>query len=194
MVKPIMDEGNVIIRQAHPDDVEGIAYVHFRTWQTTYTGLMPDEIIQGLDINRNRKYWTKNLTSTEEKFVHTKTFVAIAEESRDADIKKGQIVGFINGGKNRDPKFNVDGEIYAIYILKEMQGKEIGRKLFNSMLEFLKSEKLSSMIIWVLKNNSASKFYSKMGGLPKEEKIDLRGSHQLYEIGYVWSNISDILL
>lgn len=40
--------GEVSIRRATPDDADAIADVHARSWQVTYRGLVPDELIGGV--------------------------------------------------------------------------------------------------------------------------------------------------
>ena len=38
----------MIVRPAQLEDAEGIANVHVTSWQTTYTGIIPDEVIKSL--------------------------------------------------------------------------------------------------------------------------------------------------
>lgn len=64
--------------------------------------------------------------------------------------EKEQIIGFASGGKSRSPEYPYDGELYAIYLLKEYQQQGIGRKLIQSIVNELQSGGYQSMIVWVL--------------------------------------------
>src|SRR5699024_9426075 len=55
-----------------------------------------------------------------------------------AENNKGEIVGFSNAGVERTGKYpDYKGELYAIYLLKEYQGKGIGKLLFKYFVELL---------------------------------------------------------
>ena len=45
------------IRTATFDDASTIAEVHVATWQSAYKGLMPDELLQNLNIERRKQGW-----------------------------------------------------------------------------------------------------------------------------------------
>jgi len=53
---------------------------------------------------------------------------------------------------------HANGELYAIYILRECQGRGIGTRLFHALAEQLFQSGLSSMIVWVLGNNPTAAF------------------------------------
>jgi len=50
-----------------------------------------------------------------------------------AKEENGHIVGFASGGVNRNDFPDYQGELYAIYILREYQGKGIGRQLTEAV-------------------------------------------------------------
>jgi hypothetical protein len=45
--------------RACPDDAEAIARVHVDSWRTTYQGILPDEVLAGLSVERRRAFWAK---------------------------------------------------------------------------------------------------------------------------------------
>jgi GNAT superfamily N-acetyltransferase len=47
----------VLIRRATPGDVIAVATVHVRSWQAAYRGLMPDEVLDGLSVERRAGMW-----------------------------------------------------------------------------------------------------------------------------------------
>lgn len=70
-----------------------------------------------------------------------------------AEDMAGNIVGFSNGGRRRNNEFEHDGELFAIYLLKDYQRIGLGKKLFNSVVESLKDNGYIKMMLWVLKDN-----------------------------------------
>jgi ribosomal protein S18 acetylase RimI-like enzyme len=84
------------------------------------------------------------------------------------------------------------GEIYAIYLLEQHQGKGWGKKLFAEAAKRLKSEGYASMMLWVLADNPTRGFYEAMGGAAtKQKKIEI-GSDTLLEVAYEWERIDDL--
>ena len=49
------------------------------------------------------------------------------------------------------------------------------------------------MMLWVLKDNPAEKFYTAMGGQPYSKKQEEIGGETVTEIGYGWNDLSKIL-
>src|SRR4030095_1198510 len=71
----------VEVRKATAQDASGIAFVHVRSWQVAYRGHMPDEFLDGLDVEKRTHMW-RELTGDPDKII----FVAADRE--------GTIVGF----------------------------------------------------------------------------------------------------
>jgi len=47
---PSIQMGTVHVRKAKVEDASAIAFVHVRSWQVAYRGHMPDEFLNGLDV------------------------------------------------------------------------------------------------------------------------------------------------
>jgi ribosomal protein S18 acetylase RimI-like enzyme len=100
-----------------------------------------------------------------------------------AENRDGEIVGFSSGGKERSGKYNAfDGELYAIYILKEYQGQGIGKALIKPIIEEIKRMGLYSMVVIVLKNNISRLFYEALGGKKIDEVYTDIAGKQLSEL------------
>ncbi|WP_346014177.1 GNAT family N-acetyltransferase [Sporosarcina sp. E16_8] len=123
----------MLIRKAEIEDAAGIAKVHVDSWRTTYKGIVPDTFLDNLSYEQRELTWEKGINENN---------VYIAEN------ENGQVIGFSTGGKERTGKYEAFiGELYAIYILKEYQGKGIGRLLVQSVVDDLKEKKMNSMLI-----------------------------------------------
>lgn len=169
------------IRPATAADARAIAEVHIASWRSTYVGLLPDEVLANLSVERRENYWHGELTHPD-----TPHFIYIAESD------DGQIVGFASGGPERDGRPPYTGELYAIYLLAEHQGKGIGRALAHAVAEHLRAQGMSAMLVWVLKGNPAARFYEALGGQNVAEKPLTIGGADRIEIAYGWTDTSTI--
>ena len=166
-----------IIREAKVKDASGIANVHVESWVETYTGIVPEEYLSSLSKAKRQEMWESFISSNKEKQY---TFVAEVN---------GSIVGFVNGGEAREKEHGYDGELCAIYLLKEFQGKKIGKNMFNKLCEFLKKDSMKNMYLWVLRDNATIDFYEGMGGKKGAEKEDEIAGKKLMEDLYFWESL-----
>jgi ribosomal protein S18 acetylase RimI-like enzyme len=170
---------SVHIRKAVLSDAKGIAKVHVDSWKTTYANIVPDEYLDTLTYQRREQLWIKIIPIGG---------VYVAENL------EGEIVGFSSGGKERSNQYKgFDGELYAIYILKEYQGQGIGKALVKPIVDDLKGMGLNSMLVLVLKDNVSRKFYESLGGKKVDsEEVHIAGK-DFIELVYGWKDISNIL-
>ncbi|RHW43430.1 GNAT family N-acetyltransferase [Neobacillus notoginsengisoli] len=173
-----MDNGFIKIRKAVLSDTKGIANVHVESWKTTYANIVSDQYLNNLTYKSREQIWKNN-------FPNSGLYVA--------ENNKGEIVGFSSGGKERSGKYNgFDGELHAIYILKEYQGQGIGKALLKPIIDEIKGMGLNSMLVLVLKDNVSRLFYEALGG-KKIDSIEVQiAGKKLSELVYGWEDISDI--
>lgn len=174
------------IRKAEIADADGIARVHVESWQTTYKGIMPDEYLAGITFEKRRRLWANILTS-ETNEIFEKPVIFVAEN------ESGEIVGFVSGGKKKNPDNEYEGELGGIYLLKEYQRQGIGRKLVEIFVQSLINEGVESMSLSVLDDNSSKFFYEKIGGEKVSETKTVIGGKDLMHLIYGWKNIREIL-
>lgn len=168
----------MFIRKATIEDALGIAKVHVDSWRTTYKGIVPDVYLESLSYDEKEKMWKQG---------------TIVNNVYVAENMKGQIIGFSVGGKERTEKHeSYIGELYAIYLLKEYQGKGVGKLLVQSVIADLLVQNLNSMLIWALKENPACDFYKAIGGMEiGTQDIEIAGK-KLKEVAYGWGDITKI--
>ncbi|TLS49808.1 GNAT family N-acetyltransferase [Paenibacillus antri] len=166
------------IREANLQDVEGIAHVHLLSWRETYSGIISESYLSNLSIEQRKKNWIWTFNN-----LNINEFICVAEDLN------GRIVGFSNSGKNRNTEYEHEGEIYAIYLLKEYQNKGIGRMLFDFSVRRLRSSGYKSMMLWVLKDNPTLGFYKSFGGTVMGEKMIKIGEQELSELAVGWNVI-----
>jgi len=158
-------------------DVTGVTKVQVDSWRTTFKGIVPDAFLESLSYAKREPIWKRAIIENN---------LYIAED------ENGHVIGFSAGGKERTGNYETySGELYTIFILKEHQGKGLGRLLVKLVVEDLKKSNLNSMIIWVIKENSACQFYEALGGKEIDTREIEMGGEKLIEIGYGWSDITE---
>ncbi|UAL47908.1 GNAT family N-acetyltransferase [Sutcliffiella horikoshii] len=173
-----MDNKAIKIRKAILSDTKGIAKVHVESWKTTYANIVPDEYLNNLTYESREQIWINSIPNGG---------VYVAENN------EGEIVGFSSGGKERSGKYDgFDGELYAIYILKEYQGQGIGKALIQPIIDELIGMGLNTMLVLVLKDNVSRLFYEALGGKKIDElEVQMVGK-KLTEVVYGWENVKDV--
>jgi ribosomal protein S18 acetylase RimI-like enzyme len=165
------------VRAAVRGDVRAIARVHVATWRTAYRGILPDDFLASLSETSYEERWTRIIGDGT-------TLVYVAEEN-------DEIVGFASAGLERSGK---GGELYAIYVLKEVQGRGHGRALVRAVVEGLRGMDLAGMIVWVLRDNQpALHFYERLGGVYVKAQQIAIGSTSLEEVSYGWRRLDDVM-
>jgi ribosomal protein S18 acetylase RimI-like enzyme len=166
----------IVIREATEKDFEGIATVRVKGWQSAYRGQMPDSYLDNLSIEKD----TQGLIERNKNPDPTKkTFVA------ELDNK---IIGFVVAGNPRDEDVSPEtGEVYAIYVLPEFQGKSAGSRLINAAIVFLIKNGYKKAALWVLETNiKARTWYEKKGWKTDgKTKVEKRENFELHETRYI---------
>ncbi|MGG4096568.1 GNAT family N-acetyltransferase [Paenibacillus sp. FSL W8-0187] len=169
------------IRHANEHDVAGIANVHVNSWKTTYKGIVDDSFLENLSAADRIEGWRWKLANMPE----DEQLLVIADED-------GEVYGFMSYGTEREQKISHEGELYAIYLLEELQGKGWGKQLFARLKEFLQVRGYRSLLVWVLEGNKAEHFYKYMGGQELKRKEIVIGGKTHTEMALLWSSIDRI--
>ena len=170
------------IREAQQSDAAAIARVRVESWRTAYSGILPDGYLDGLSYEENTRNWQHILAPTT-----PQNYAYVAEDD------DGNVVGFALGGPERSNNPNYTGELYAIYLLEDFQGRGLGRALAQAVVRRLVQEGMVSMLIWVLSENPARAFYTALGGQPIYEKEIEIGGSRFKEVAYVWQDIRPLI-
>lgn len=144
------------IRSATVADARAIAEVHVEGWRWGYRGLLPDAVIDAIDVADRERQWVTGFT----------------DDWRDGDAcvvaeREGRIVGFAACGPAADehvaPPAHA-GEVYSIYLRDGVQGTGVGRALFAEAERALRDHGFERAVLWVLEDNAlARRFYEAAG-------------------------------
>lgn len=144
------------IRPATSRDAKAVADIHVATWQAAYEGLMPDDYLQKITVDKRLAYWREAIEFSEPQLL-------VATEGE-------QIVGFVGFDRSRDPGTKSStGEIWAMYVTPAHWGKGAGLALWDGAREGLKEEGCTQVTLWVLlRNERALRFYEHGAGFKRE--------------------------
>ena len=163
------------LRRAELADASSIAEVHVRSWKNTYSGLLPQSLLDQLDIVQREHMWRDIIVAVD----WPRSGVLVIQTA-------GRIVGFVFFGEDRENRDGEDGEIVAIYLLSEFIGRGLGHRMMERSLGILRETGFVRAFLWVLPDNiRARDFYESLGwretGKFKHESFE---SVEIVEVQY----------
>jgi GNAT superfamily N-acetyltransferase len=165
------------IREASERDADGIARAHTSSWQASYRGILPDRILDRLDVGQR--------VETRRKILRDRSVFQLVAY----DQSHGDIVGFCDAGASRR-HVSVAGELYAIYLVQHAKRFGLGQEMLERVQAWLVAQGMRSMIVWVLENNHhARRFYEAMGGRSAGRLQSSVGGFPVTELSYVWDRL-----
>ena len=130
-------------RMETDEEIRGMAFVHWKCWQETYPGLVSQEYLNKLTLEKCEELafqWRDNILV-----------------AKDQD----RVVGFVGYGDHGAEEPDT-GEVYALYVLSEYHGTGVGRQLMDAAMAALSA--YPRIVLWAVKGNDrAIRFYEKNG-------------------------------
>ncbi|HTT35478.1 MAG TPA: GNAT family N-acetyltransferase [Thermoplasmata archaeon] len=149
------------------------------SWKTTYRGIVSQSYLDALsyegDIARGFGRWLKE---PRDGWTHLVAFRGT-----------GEIVGFAIAGPNRKADPEYAGELGAIYLLENVQGRGVGTRLMRGVARHLVSIDLGSMLVWVVERNPYRRLYEKLGGTPVRRSVEPVAGEMHPLIAYGWKDL-----
>ena len=128
------------------EEIRGKAFVHWKSWQETYPGMMDEAYLA-----------SRTLEKCEEQAFRWRDNILVAKDGQD-------VVGFIGYGAAGEA-LPETGEVFALYVLGAYCGQGVGTALMDAALARLAG--YPRVWLWVLKENKrAIRFYEKSGFRP----------------------------
>ena len=141
-----------VIRLSAVDDSDELAAVHIAAWRAAYRGIIPDDRLDRLSLERNaerrrQRFAGPPMPGTE----------LVAEVD-------GRIAGFAAYGTPRDPVPADWGELWVINLHPDFWRQGIGSRLLRAVEDGLRSLGCRRGYLWVLADNQrAIDFYCSQG-------------------------------
>ncbi|CAM3659132.1 GNAT family N-acetyltransferase [Parendozoicomonas haliclonae] len=141
----------LFLRPAIKEDNFVISEISVAGWRFAYRGIMADEVLDNLDVEKRAAGRTAFL-----KTAHLEAYVCEQGE---------QVVGFVDFAKSRDDDVeDTVGEVWAIYVLPEAIGRGVGQRLMALAEQKLATQGFTELTLWVLADNhQARRFYERAG-------------------------------
>lgn len=158
---------SVEIRPARPGEEAAVNRVIVRTWKTAYRGLVDPAYLAAMeeaDPTRIARFG-REITAG-------RVLAAVADST---------LVGLAVYGPARQEPYLGQGELYALYILKEYQQTGIGGRLIHTVKQALSLAGFRRMVIGCFSENPARNFYEKTGGRAVEQKTCAIGGREYGE-------------
>jgi ribosomal protein S18 acetylase RimI-like enzyme len=167
------------VRKASPVDASAIARVYVSSWRSTYAGLLPDAILNGMSEVRETLFWWTALCSQRNQTV---TLLIEDQDSR--------MVGFISAGPERTGGVARRAEVYTLYLLDAYQRRGFGTKLLSAAADRLQEAGFGGLIVWVLAGNPARAFYERLGAQKVATRTIRMGGRAVQEIAFAWPDLA----
>lgn len=164
------------IRPARLADAVAIADIYVETWQTSYPGMVPDNVLIGLSPDRIASSWRRAIQRR-----HGSILVA------EADAQS--VIGFGSVGPNRDKSSPFDCEVYTLYVRPDFQDQGAGRRLLHGLFQETVEQGFRHCELWVLAANPSRFFYHAMGGRLCGEKYERLWGEDVRELAFGWQDI-----
>jgi ribosomal protein S18 acetylase RimI-like enzyme len=136
------------VREAVSEDARAISEVQVLGWQDAYRGILPDEFLAELSVERRESWWQHQIRAGA-------LSVAVAEDD------DGKVVGFVSCGRGDQPH---EAELYAIYLDPGRIGEGLGRSLMEAAESTMREQSYEQAVLWVFADNArARRFYERAG-------------------------------
>ncbi|MEM9048391.1 MAG: GNAT family N-acetyltransferase [Pseudomonadota bacterium] len=168
------------LRPAIAADLPRIGAVHVQAWQEAYADILPRPGLARMTAGRAAAQWHRLLEPGD------MALIVVQEGPR--------ILGFGSAGPQRSPGLRdrgFAGEVSTLYLLREAQGRGLGRTLLAALAGALRVWGLRGMALWVLEENRPARaFYRHMGGTEIARQKDRWGGAVVDELAYGWRDLS----
>lgn len=165
------------VRPATIHDAAEIARVHTESWQTSYRGILPDQLLDTIDV-AHREAMRRRLLG-KRVGLHLVAY----------DATHHDLVGFCYASKDHRSGPRV-AELHEIYLVDRAKCYGLGRELFGGVTAWCRANRLTKLVLTVLEaNHHARRFYEAMGGQPGTRLHTAVRGYPVTELSYVWEPI-----
>jgi ribosomal protein S18 acetylase RimI-like enzyme len=177
-----MSQGRVdtqfVIFPAGPTDADDLARVHVQSWRETYKGLLPDAYLARMSEAAHAR-----------RFGHFLMKPGADDVTLAAADRRG-LVGYAQGGPSRR-RAPDEAEVATLYLVKAAQSRGLGGRLLADAARALAARGATSLVISVLRDNTAARgFYEHLGGAAEPPRLEPGpGGGMLHEVAYRWADI-----
>ena len=142
---------DVIFRKATIEDCRNLSELKREVWITTYSGIYPQEKLDGYDVEKNESIF--------------RSFVERPDIELYLAENNGEAIGLMTVGKPYKLYNEYDQEVALLYIRKDFQRMGIGRKFLKIAKDEVRRKGFDRFVLSVNEQNeNAIAFYEAMDG------------------------------
>jgi ribosomal protein S18 acetylase RimI-like enzyme len=160
---------DVSVRVAWADDADGIAAVQVRAWRVQYDGLLPAEVLDGLDAGQMAATWRESLAAPRD--ARNRLLVA---------LERSAVRGFAVTGPAGDPDLDpiAVGELSELTVDPDHTRQGHGSRLLQASADTLRADRFRTGVVWLNATDDARRaFLTEAGWAPDgaHRELDLHG-------------------
>lgn len=164
---------DVSVRVAWADDAESVAAVQVRAWRSEYAGLLPPDVLDGLDPTDLAATWRESLTRPQD--ARNRVLVA---------LERNTVRGFAITSPCPDPDADpvVDGEVSELTVDPGHTRHGHGSRLLQACVDTLRADRFTRATLWLNSDDDARRgFVTAAGWAPDgaHRELDLRGDGEV---------------
>jgi ribosomal protein S18 acetylase RimI-like enzyme len=182
--------GSTLVRPARVADAEAMGRVTVASFLAAHRGQLPE----ALWLSR-REHWTPEVSAR----AWAAALAGLADGTDPitciylATGGAGQVVGVAMGQRAEAPPWPRTGEVSALYVLPEHQGRGVGRRLVAAVAAHLREHGLPALTVAVLAANAPGRgFYRALGGVEVATEVSEEDGHELPEVVYGWPDTAGL--
>lgn len=141
----------MMVAAAEPADARAIAGIQVRTWQAAYRGIVPDDCLAAMHLDKYEKIWSETIRKGVPE-------VLVAKDG-------GEAVGWVSFAASRDTGASAtEAEIWAFYVDAARWGQGVGRRLWQRAQARMLAAGFNEVSLWAFPENvRAAAFYRAVG-------------------------------
>lgn len=167
------------IRPIQPTDVEAVADLHARSWQTAYRGILDDSYLDGPIVAERRAFWREQLARP------------AADHIGLLALENGAVVGFAFALRDHDPVWGT--LLDNLHASPERRGHGIGTQLLLALTGEL-ARSSAGIHLWAFEGNVRTRrYYERLGAAAIErQEAPAPGGGMVAEWRYAWRSVQDL--
>jgi L-amino acid N-acyltransferase YncA len=172
------------LRRSTIADTEILGRIHAQAWRESYAEILPESVLSTSGSVEGRT--AKRLAIFEHSTAKHGHFIV--------EDEKGRAAGFGDCGPAVETGDYAPAEVTTLYLLREAQGKRLGRMLFQTMMRHLAAQSFPSAALKVFTANASRSFYEKLGGQKAGEMNVTMAGQKFPTVVYVWRDLKPFAL
>lgn len=160
---------DVSCRVAWSDDAPAIAAVQVRAWRSSYAGVLPPDVLSGLDPEEIAEGWRASLAKP-----------ADARNRVLIGLERNMVTGFAITGPASDPDCDpvADGEITDLTVDPHKRNAGHGSRLMQAAVDTLKADRFTRAVTWLPSGDDSTRAFLNAAGWAPDgahRTLDLTG-------------------